>query len=94
MAGALSIALRFRPSGSCVPTVEGGTVDLTRYPTPSGFEGLVCFVGDQRKDVCFSSVSVPAEGYLYFQLKNQKHLAETVFWMSNGGRHYPPGILG
>ena len=33
---------------------------------------------------------MPDEGWLYFQLKNPKVLAETVLWMSNGGRHYPP----
>ncbi len=73
-----------------VPTVWGGTVDLTRYPTPRGFEDLACFVSDQRKEFCFSSVSVPEEGWLYFQLKDPKVLAETLWWMSNGGRHFPP----
>ncbi len=75
---------------SSVPAADGSVVDLTRYPTPKGFEDLVCFISDPRKDFCFSSVSVPDEGYLYYQLKNPKLLAETVLWMSNGGRHYPP----
>ncbi len=73
-----------------VPTDRGGTVDLTRYPTPRGFEDLVCFVSDRKRRFCFSSVSVPDEGWLYFQLKDPNVLAETVLWMSNGGRHYPP----
>jgi len=73
-----------------VPTADGSTVDLTRYPTPKGFEDLVCFICDQRRDFCFSAVSVPEAGYLYFQLKDPRLLAETVLWMSNGGRHYPP----
>jgi hypothetical protein len=75
---------------SRVPTERGSTVDLTRYPTPRGFEDLVCFVSDPRRAFVFSSVSVPGEGWLYFQLKDPKVLAETVLWMSNGGRHYPP----
>jgi hypothetical protein len=75
---------------SRVPTERGAPVDLTRYPTPRGFEDLVCFVSDRRRTFAFSSVSVPDEGWLYFQLKDPKLLAETVLWMSNGGRHYPP----
>jgi hypothetical protein len=75
---------------SRVPTERGTTVDLTRYPTPRGFEDLVCFVSDPHRAFAFSSVSVPGEGWLYFQLKDPRVLAETVLWMSNGGRHYPP----
>jgi hypothetical protein len=75
---------------SRVPTELGATVDLTRYPTPRGFEELVCFVSDPHRKLVFSSVSVPQEGWLYFQLKDPRVLAETVLWMSNGGRHYPP----
>jgi hypothetical protein len=85
---------------SRVPTERGDTVDLTRYPTPRGFDDLVCFVSDAGREFAYSSVAVPEEGWLYFQLKDPKVLAETVLWMSNGGRHYPPwsgrvvGVLG
>jgi len=75
---------------TAVPTVDGTTVDLTRYPTPQGFEDLVLFVSDPKLDITFTSVSVPVGGYLYFQLKNPKVLGQTLFWMSNGGRHYAP----
>jgi len=85
---------------SKVPTLDGGSLDLSRYPTSFGYEDLVVFINDQSRDFCFSAASVPSEGYLYFQLKNPKVLAETLFWMSNGGRHYSPwngrvrGVLG
>ena len=36
---------------SRVPTESGTTVDLTRYPTPRGFEDLVCFVSDSRTGI-------------------------------------------
>jgi hypothetical protein len=75
---------------SRVPTERGTTVDLTRYPTPRGFDDLVCFVSDPGLPFVYSAVSVPDEGWLYFQLKDPRVLAETVLWMSNGGRHYPP----
>jgi hypothetical protein len=83
-----------------VPTIDGATVDITRYPTPIGWEDLVMFVSDPSLPFAFTSVAVPSEGWLYFQLKDPRSLAETVFWMSNGGRHYAPwsgrivGVLG
>ena len=85
---------------SKVPTLDGNYINLTQYPTSFGYEDLVIFINDQNRDFCFSAASVPSEGYLYFQLKNPKVLAETLFWMSNGGRHYSPwngrvkGVLG
>lgn len=54
------------------------------------YEDVVLFVSDPSKDFCFTSLAVPSAGYLYFQLKSPKVLAETMLWMSNGGRHYPP----
>jgi hypothetical protein len=33
---------------------------------------------------------VAEEGYVWFSLKNPRILRSTVFWMSNGGRHYAP----
>ena len=75
---------------SRVPTERGDTADLTRYPTPRGFDDLSCFVSDPRRAFAFSSVSVPGEGWLYFQLKDPRVLAQTLLWMANGGRHFPP----
>ncbi len=83
-----------------VPCRDGGSVDLTRYPLQKGFEDIVTFINDASKDFTFTAASVVEEGYLYFQLKNPKVLAQTLFWMSNGGRHYAPwngritGVLG
>jgi hypothetical protein len=85
---------------SRVPTVYGDTVDLTSYPIRRGFEDVVLFVSDAAREFCFSSVSFPNEGYLYFQLKDPAVLSETLMWLSNGGRHYAPwsgrvhGVLG
>jgi hypothetical protein len=72
------------------PTMDGSSVDITRYPTPSGYEDLALFVNDPEREFSFTSASLPEEGYLYFQLKNPRVLAQTLFWMSNGGRHYAP----
>jgi hypothetical protein len=75
---------------AAVPTNDGTTVDLTRYPTPRGYEDLVLFASDPKREFTFTSVSVPVGRYLYFQLKNPRVLGQTLFWMSNGGRHYAP----
>jgi len=75
---------------SKVLCTDGETFDLTRYPTPKGYEDIVIFISNERDDFAYSSISLPIEGYLYFQLKDPRVLSETLFWMSNGGRHYPP----
>jgi hypothetical protein len=47
-----------------------------------------------------SAVSTKWKNFVWFALKNPKVLASTVFWHSNGGRHYAPwngrhrGVLG
>jgi hypothetical protein len=82
------------------PTVHGDTLDLTRYPLAYGYEDVVQFLSDASRELCFSSVSFPAEGYLFFQLKDPRTLSSTLLWRSNGGRHYAPwngrlrGVLG
>jgi hypothetical protein len=82
------------------PCCDGGRADLTRYPTRKGYEDVVIFVSDASKEFVFAAASFPDEGYLFFQLKDPRVLAETLFWLSNGGRHYAPwngrikGVLG
>jgi len=73
-----------------VPASAGGTIDLTRYPARRGFEELVQLVNDPRQPFAWSAVTLPGEGYVFFAIKNPRVLRETVFWFSNGGRHYPP----
>jgi hypothetical protein len=73
-----------------VPTLTGETTDLTRYPARRGFEDLVMLVNDAEVPFAWTAVSFPKERYVWFALKDPKVLRETVFWLSNGGRHYPP----
>jgi hypothetical protein len=73
-----------------VPAATGGTVDLSRYPARRGYEELVEMISDPRLPFAWSAAAVPAEGYVFFQLKNPRVLRETVLWFSNGGRHYAP----
>ena len=73
-----------------VPTQNGETADLTRYPARRGFEDLVMLVSDAKAPFAWTAVSFPRERYVWFALKDPRVLRETVFWLSNGGRHYPP----
>ena len=73
-----------------VPTITGETADLTRYPARRGFEDLVMMVNDVEVPFAWTAVSFPKERYVWFALKDPRVLRETVFWLSNGGRHYPP----
>lgn len=73
-----------------VPALNGETADLTRYPARRGFEDLVMLVSDPDVPFAWTAVAFPKERYVWFALKDPRILRETVFWLSNGGRHYPP----
>ena len=73
-----------------VPTITGETADLTQYPARRGFEDLVLLVSDAKAPFAWTAVTFPKQRYVWFALKDPRVLRETVFWLSNGGRHYPP----
>jgi len=73
-----------------VPTITGESADLTRYPARRGFEDLVMLVNDDHGPFAWTAVTFPGERYVWFALKDPQILRETILWLSNGGRHYPP----
>jgi hypothetical protein len=73
-----------------VPLAEGGTTDLGRYPAREGFEDLVAFAADRELPFAWTAVSFPRERFAWFALKDPRVLAQTILWISNGGRHYAP----
>lgn len=73
-----------------VPMADGGNADVTRYPARRGFEDLLMMVSDPEVPFAWTAVSFPQERFVWFALKDPCVLRETVFWISNGGRHYPP----
>ena len=73
-----------------VPLADGGATDLGAYPARRGFEDIVMLTGDDRQPFGWTAVTFPAEGYVWFALKDPRVLRQTVFWLSNGGRHYAP----
>ena len=73
-----------------VPMTNGSVADLSRYPAREGFEDLVMLVGDDALPFAWNAVVFPAEGYVWFSLRNPRVLRHTILWHSNGGRHYAP----
>ncbi len=73
-----------------VPTITSATADLSQYPSRRGYEDIVQVLSDPENDFAWSAVSFPADRYVWFTLKDPRMLTGTVFWFSNGGRHYPP----
>jgi len=73
-----------------VRAANGETVDLSRYPARRGYEDLVMVVADPDEPLAWTAVTFPRERYVWFALKNPRELGQTMLWMSNGGRHYPP----
>jgi hypothetical protein len=73
-----------------VPTVTGEVADLSRYPARRGYEDIAMIVSDAEVPFAWTAVTFPRERYVWFALKDPRVLRSTVFWFSNGGRHYPP----
>jgi len=73
-----------------VPRLDGGMADLTRYPARSGYEDLIMLCTDPKLKLGWTAAVFLKERYVWFALKDPRVLASTVFWMSNGGRHYAP----
>jgi hypothetical protein len=73
-----------------VPRNDGKFADLSVYPAREGYEDLALIASDPRLPFGWTAMTVPDEGYVWFALKDPRVLPSTIFWMSNGGRHYAP----
>lgn len=73
-----------------VAMIDGSTADLTHYPARPGFEDLVMLVANPKQRLGWNAVCFPREGYVWFALRDTRVLHNTIFWISNGGRHYSP----
>jgi hypothetical protein len=73
-----------------VARVDGGVADLSRYPARRGYEDLVMLISKTNGPFAWTAVAFPRERYVWFALKDPLVLRQTVFWISNRGRHYAP----
>ena len=82
------------------PRADGGSYDLTLYPTGGREEDFVVLVEDAHEGPGWTAVARQAEADLFLVLKNPAELPVTMLWLSNGGRDYAPwngrhcGVLG
>lgn len=72
-----------------VPLKTGTWADLSTWPAREGYEDLVQ-IAARGDSLAWTALTVPEERYVWFALKDPRVLPSTVFWMSHGGRHYPP----
>lgn len=72
-----------------IPMINGGNLDLSRYPTATAHEDLVMLAqkGDGHQ-LGWTAVSVP--GHAWIALKNIQDFPSTLLWISNGGRTQIP----
>jgi hypothetical protein len=75
---------------SRVPRMDGKWTDLSVYPDREGYEDLVLISSNPDLNFAWTALTVPEMNYVWFSLKDPRVLPSTVFWMSNGGRHYAP----
>lgn len=73
-----------------VRAIIGQNTDLTCYPDRRGYEDLFVVISDPDLPFSWSAATFAEQGYIWFSLKNPRLLRQTNFWISNGGRHYPP----
>lgn len=82
------------------PLADGGTVDLRRYPLGTAHEDFAMAIESPGHALGWVAVTRPATGDLYLTLRDARALPLSMFWHSNGGRHYLPwlsrhvGVLG
>lgn len=72
------------------PLLNGGTTDISRFPARAGFEDLVMLTADPSLAFAWTAVVFPAERYAWLAIRRPIDLPHTIFWISNGGRRYPP----
>ncbi len=99
MRGWSLLAYPARGTVGAFPQAAGGTVDLGHYPLGAGHEDFVIGVEAAGHSFGWTAVARPT-GDLFLSLRRADALPLTMFWHSNGGRHYAPwssrhvGVLG
>jgi len=73
-----------------VRTANGERADLTRFPVLEDCEELAMLVTDRGEAVAWSAAVAFKSRWIWFALRPNNVLRNTVLWLSNGGRYYPP----
>ena len=73
-----------------VLTSDGDSIDASRYPFASGHEDILILAEATETHLGWSAALAQKDGFLFFAIKEASALPETILWISNGGRYYPP----
>ena len=74
---------------TAIPTADGGSLDMSRYPTPPGHEDLVMMANDPTSGRVGWSAAV-FDGFVWYSIKDIATFPATLLWISNGGRTQAP----
>jgi len=69
---------------------DNKTIDVSTYPFETNHEDLYMVISNNENLFGWSTVCCPNEGWLWYSIRDAKVLPNTVVWLSNGGRYYPP----
>lgn len=83
------LAYPARAALQAFPMADGGTADLGQYPLGTAHEDFVTAVAAPGLTFGWTAVA-SVTGYLFLSLRRADRLPLTMFWHSNGGRHYAP----
>jgi hypothetical protein len=75
---------------SAVPLGAGGTVDIRTYPWAERHEDIVAMMEKPGDVLGWSAAVRDDEDDIVLLLKDARVLPQTMLWMSNGGRDFPP----
>lgn len=75
---------------STVERFDNEKINISTYPFDQNHEDLFMVISKKQIPFCWSAVSCPDAGWLWYSIKNINILPNTVVWLSNGGRYYPP----
>ncbi len=73
-----------------VNLATGNKVDLSNYPVLEKSEEILMLIADDKLPFSWSAVVNNNEGWLLFAIKYPRVLRNTILWLSNEGRDYPP----
>lgn len=75
---------------TAVQRFDNKTINISTYPFENNHEDLYMVISNKENLFGWSTVCCPNEGWLWYSIKNTNDLPNTVVWLSNGGRYYPP----
>jgi hypothetical protein len=73
-----------------IQSEHGMRMDASSFPFAQGHEDIVVLAAADDTPLGWSAALAKNDGFLFFAIKDATLLPETLLWMSNGGRYYPP----